>query len=96
VYVWPGKYHLRAGKSFVLTQFADNEYEFNFEIPSEGTYYLQFRNGGGPNLTLPAGHTFVSFATGDYGWFLMPESAAQPLLSKTFYQPAYVQTLGQQ
>lgn len=95
-YVWPGKYHLRADKSFVLTQFADNEYEFDFDIPSEGTYYLQFRNGGGPSVTLPAGHTFVSLPTGDYGWFLMPESGAQSLLSQTFYQPAYVQTVGHQ
>ncbi len=94
VYVWPGKYQLRADKSFALTQFADNEYEFHFDIPSEGTYYLQFRSGGGPNATLPAGHTFVTLANGTYGWFLLPESAAQPLLSQTFYQPAYVQTVG--
>jgi hypothetical protein len=95
VYVRPRKYHLHAGKSFALTQFADNEYEFNFDIPSEGTYYLQFRNGGGSNLTFPAGRTFVTFANGDYGWFLLPESLAQPLLSRTFYQPAYVQEVGQ-
>ena len=58
VYVWPGKYHLRAEKSFLLTQFSDSEREFDFDITSERTYYLQFGNGGGPNLTLPAGHTF--------------------------------------
>ena len=96
IYIWPGKYHLHADKSFVLTQFADNEYEFDFDIPSEGTYYLQFRNGGESSLTLPAGHTFVSLPTGSYGWFLLPEVFAQPLLSKTFYQPAYIETVGHQ
>jgi len=95
VYIRPGKYHLHAGKSFALAQFADEEYEFNFEIPSEGTYYLQFRNDGGPNVNLPAGRTFVTFANGDSGWFLLPESPARPLLSRTFYQPAYVQEVGQ-
>jgi hypothetical protein len=95
VYVRPGKYHLHAGKSFALTQFADNEYEYTFDIPTEGTYYLQFENGGGPDVTVPAGRTFVTFANGNYGWFLLPESVAQPLLSRTFYQPSYVQKVGQ-
>jgi len=95
VYVRPSKYHLHAGKSFALSHFADNEYDFNFDIPSEGNYYLQFESGGGPDVTLPAGRSFATFANGEHGWFLLPESAAQPLLSRTFYQAAYVQEVGQ-
>jgi hypothetical protein len=96
IYIWPGKYHLHAGKSFALAQYNEDQDDFDFDISSSGTYYLQFGNGEGPNLTLPAGHTFVSIANGEFGWFLLPESVAQPVLSKTLYQPAYVQTVGRQ
>jgi len=47
VYVRPGKYHLHAKASFVLTDFNEDEKDFDFTIPPEaGTYYLQFSTGG--------------------------------------------------
>ncbi len=95
VYVWPGKYHLHAKESFVLSNFNEDEKDFDFAIPSDaGTYYLQFSTGG--SMTLAAGRTFVGLPTGGAGWFLLPEAAAQPTLSKMFYQPPYVQTVGHQ
>lgn len=95
VYVRPGKYHLHAKASFVLTDFNEDEKDFDFTIPPEaGTYYLQFSTGG--SMTLAAGGTFVGLPTGGAGWFLLPEAAAQPTLSKMFYQPPYAQTIGHQ
>jgi hypothetical protein len=94
VYIWPGKYHLRAEKSFVLTQFNEDEEAFDFTIPAEGTYYLQFSTGG--SMTLATGGTFVGVPIGGAGWFLIPEGAARPVLSKMLYQPSYVQSVGHQ
>lgn len=93
VYIWPGEYHLRIEKSFFLTQYNDDESAFDFVIPTEGTYYLQFGNGGA-TAWLPAGHAFVPISTGNYGWFLVPESAAQQVLQRTRYLPAHAQTVG--
>jgi len=95
VYVWPGKYHLHAKASSFVTNFNEDEEDFDFTILSAaGTYYLRFSTGG--SMTLPAGRTFVTLPTGGAGWFIMPDAAAQPTLSKMFYQPPYVQTIGHQ
>jgi len=95
VYIRPGKYHLHAKASFVLTDFNEDEKDFDFTIPSEAvTYYLLFSTGG--SVTLVAGGAFVGLPTGTAGWFLVPEAAARQALSKMVYQPAYVQTIGQQ
>lgn len=94
VYIRPGKYHLHAKASFALTNFNEDEKDFDFTIPSEaGRHYLLFSTGG--SMTLAAGGTFVGLPTGGAGWFLLPEAAAEPTLSKMFYQPAYVQKIGE-
>ena len=93
VYIWPGKYHLRAEKSNFWVQFNDDQRVFDFVIPTVGNYYLQFGNGGSA-FTMPAGHTFVSIDRGEYGWFLVPEAAAQPVISRTLFLSAYAQTVG--
>jgi hypothetical protein len=92
VYIWPGKYHLRIEKSFFLTQYNTMK-AFDFTIPGEGTYYLQFGNGGS-TAWLPAGRTFVPISSGNYGWFLVAEGAAEQVLPSTRYQPALTQTVG--
>lgn len=97
VYIWPGHYHLHAGKSFVLMNWNEGEEDSDLDIPSPGTYYLQFGSEAQPNQTLYVGHTFVTLSPGgEFGWFLRSESFAQPILSKTAFQPAYVQTVGHQ
>jgi hypothetical protein len=97
VYIWPGHYHLHAGKSFVLMNWNVGEEDSDFDIPSAGTYYLQFGSEAPPNQTLYVAHTFVTLSPGgEFGWFLRSESFAQPILSKTQFQPAYVQTVGHQ
>jgi hypothetical protein len=93
VYISPGKYHLHAKASSVVTNFNEDEKDFDFTIPSaSGTYYLMFSAGG--SMTLATGGAFVALPTGGAGWFMMPGGAAQPTLSKMFYQPPYVQTVG--
>lgn len=93
VHILPGKYHLHAKASSVVTDFSEAEKDFDFIIPSEaGTYYLMFSAGG--SMTLATGGAFVSLPTGGAGWSMMPSGAAQPTLSKMFYQPAYVKTVG--
>jgi len=68
VYIRPARYHLHAKASFVLTDFNEDEKDFDFIIPSEAAmYYLQFSTGG--SMTLAAGGTFVGLPTGGAGWF---------------------------
>lgn len=97
VYIWPGHYHVHATKSFALYQWNEGEEDSDFDISSAGTYYLEFDSDAAPNLTLAAGHTFVSLPPGgEFGWFLRPEMFAQRTLSKASFQPAHVQTVGHQ
>jgi len=95
VYIRPGKYHLHAKASFVLTDFNEDEKDFDFIIPSEAAmYYLQFSTGG--SMDTGSRRHLRGLTYRGAGWFLLPEAAAQPTLSKMFYQPPYVQTIGHQ
>ena len=92
VYVWPGKYHVRAHPEHATTNRDDPA--LDIVIPTTGNYYLLFGDPGEP----ACGHRFMcrSLPIGEHEWQLVPEAAARLVLKYTRYMPAYAQTVGHQ
>jgi len=95
VYVWPGKYHVRAhGKHGTLDKLNDDDRTLDVVIPTTGNYYLLYSDS--EELLCYTPLPCRTFHAGEHEWLLVPEATARLVLKHTRYMPAYAQTVGHQ
>lgn len=97
VYVWPGKYHVRAHSKYLTINRDDRDRALDVVIPTAGNYYLLFGDPGSSAVlcyTRFACHQ--SGAVAEHDWLLVPATTARRVLKHTRYMPAYTRMLGHQ
>lgn len=92
VYVWPGKYHVRAHGKYATSNYDDPA--LDVVIPTTGNYYLLFGDSEVPGCYIA--FMCSGFHFGEHYWLLVPEATARFVLKHTRYMPAYAQTVGHQ
>ena len=91
VFIKPGKYQIRTEKSSIFSGMDNIPGEF--EIPSEGKYYLVFDRSYNQFTSYNGMHSSPSFTTNHERWILAPSEEVLPIITGSYFIKPYVETI---